>query len=237
MKMRISRKSKKVLLSVLLTAGILLFLYPFVSDYIHRNRQRSKVSSYEKQTETLTEDQIRQLWQAAEQYNQKLAETGIRWDLTDEEKTQADSYLNTSEDGCIGYLSIPEIDVCLPIYHGTDTDTLRNGVGHIEGTSLPIGGANTHTVLTGHRGLPSSRLLLHLDRLKEGSTFSIRVLGQTMDYEVTQILTVDPSDVSPISIEKGKDLCTLVTCTPYGLNTERLLVQGERTDKQDTSGD
>ncbi len=237
MKMRISRKTKKVLLSVLLAAGILLFLYPFVSDHIHRNRQRSRVSSYEQQTDTLTEEQIRQLWKAAEQYNQKLAETGIRWDLADDEKILADSYLNTSDDGCIGYLTIPEIDVCLPIYHGTDADTLRNGVGHIEGTSLPIGGANTHTVLTGHRGLPSSRLLLHLDRLKKGSIFSITVLGQTMNYKVTQILTVDPSDVSPISIEKEKDLCTLVTCTPYGLNTERLLVQGERTDRQDTSGD
>ena len=237
MKMRISRTTKKVLLSVLLAAGILLFLYPFVSDHIHRNRQRSRVSSYEQQTDTLTEEQIRQLWKAAEQYNQKLAETGIRWDLADDEKILADSYLNTSDDGCIGYLTIPEIDVCLPIYHGTDADTLRNGVGHIEGTSLPIGGANTHTVLTGHRGLPSSRLLLHLDRLKKGSIFSITVLGQTMNYKVTQILTVDPSDVSPISIEKEKDLCTLVTCTPYGLNTERLLVQGERTDRQDTSGD
>lgn len=237
MKMRISRKTKKVLLSVLLAAGILLFLYPFVSDHIHRNRQRSRVSSYEQQTDTLTEEQIRQLWKAAEQYNQKLAETGIRWDLADDEKILADSYLNTSDDGCIGYLTIPEIDVCLPIYHGTDADTLRNGVGHIEGTSLPIGGSNTHTVLTGHRGLPSSRLLLHLDRLKKGSIFSITVLGQTMNYKVTQILTVDPSDVSPISIEKEKDLCTLVTCTPYGLNTERLLVQGERTDRQDTSGD
>ena len=127
--------------------------------------------------------------------------------------------------------------MALPIYHGTSADALRRGVGHIEGTSLPVGGESTHTVLTGHRGLPSSRLLLHLDRLQEGDTFSIAVLGKKLDYSVDQILTVDPTDVSSITIEDGKDLCTIVTCTPYGLNTQRLLVRGHRTDSQSSPQD
>lgn len=234
--MKLRRKTKYILLSVLLAAGILLFLYPFVADFINANRQRNRVQDYKARSEELGQDEYDKLWQAAQEYNQALAKTGIRWDLTDEEIAEADTYLNTGDDGCIGYLEIPEIDVILPIYHGTSSKVLRNGVGHIEGTSLPVGGESTHTVLTGHRGLPSSRLLLHMDRLKEGDTFSITVLGKTLEYEVDQILTVDPTDVSSIAIEDGKDLCTIVTCTPYGLNTHRLLVRGHRIDSTQTDG-
>ena len=235
--MKPGKKTKYILLSALLAAGILLFLYPFVSDFVNAGRQRERIRDYEARVHTSEKGGFDELWQAAEAYNQALAKTGIRWDLTEEEKEEADSYLNTGEDGCIGYLEIPKIDVALPIYHGTSADALRRGVGHIEGTSLPVGGESTHTVLTGHRGLPSSRLLLHLDRLQEGDTFAIAVLGKKLDYSVDQILTVDPTDVSSITIEDGKDLCTIVTCTPYGLNTQRLLVRGHRTDSQSSPQD
>lgn len=235
-KRRLRKKAKYFLLSVLLAAGILLFIYPFAADYINARMQRKRVQEYTVGVQESGQSENDRLWQAAEKYNEELAKTGIRWDLTEEEKAEVDSYLVTGEDGCIGYLEIPSIDVSLPIYHGTSSDVLRKGVGHMEGTSLPIGGASTHSVLIGHRGLPSSQLLLHMDRVKEGDTFSITVLGKTMEYEVDQILVVDPSDVSSISIEDGKDLCTIVTCTPYGINTQRLLVRGHRVNTVLTDG-
>lgn len=227
-KRRLKKKAKYFLLSVLLAAGVVLLIYPFAADYINAKRQRAKVESYVTTVQASGKNENDRLLQAAQAYNEALARTGIRWDLSEEEKAEADSYLVTGNDDCIGYLEIPVIDVTLPIYHGTTSAALRNGVGHMEGTSLPIGGKSTHTVLVGHRGLPSSQLLLHMDRVKVGDTFSITVLGNVMDYEVDQILTVDPTDVSSISIEDGEDLCTIVTCTPYGLNTQRLLVRGHR---------
>lgn len=235
-KKRLKKKAKYFLLSVLLAAGILLFIYPFAADYINAKRQRARIQDYVSTIQASSQSEINELWQAAETYNEALAKTGIRWDLSNEEKAAIDSYLVTGKDGCIGYLEIPSIDVLLPVYHGTSPSALRNGVGHMEGTSLPIGGESTHSVLVGHRGLPSSQLLLHMDRVKVGDTFSITVLGNVMEYEVDRILTVDPSDVSSISIEDGKDLCTIVTCTPYGLNTQRLLVQGHRIHEAQENG-
>ncbi len=235
-KRRLKKKAKYFLLSVLLAAGVLLFIYPFAADYINAKRQRARVQEYTVRVQESGQSETDRLWQAAEKYNEELAKTGIRWDLSEEEKAEVDSYLVTGDDGCIGYLEIPSIDVRLPIYHGTSSDVLRKGVGHMEGTSLPIGGESTHSVLIGHRGLPSSQLLLHMDRVKVGDTFSITVLGRTMEYEVDQILVVDPSDVSSIAIEDGKDLCTIVTCTPYGINTQRLLVRGHRVNTVLTNG-
>ena len=235
-KKRLKKKAKYFLLSVLLVAGILLFIYPFAADYMNAKRQRARIQDYVSVIQASSQSENNELWQAAETYNEALAKTGIRWNPTDEEKAEADTYLVTGKDGCIGYLEIPVIDVTLPIYHGTSSQALRHGVGHMEGTSLPIGGESTHSVIVGHRGLPSSQLLLHMDRVKVGDTFSITVLGSVMEYEVDQILIVDPSDVSSIAIEDGKDLCTIVTCTPYGLNTQRLLVQGHRIQKAQENG-
>jgi sortase A len=144
------------------------------------------------------------------------------------------SKLDIAEDGLMSYIEIPSIDVYLPIYHGTDSDVLDVGVGHIPGSSLPVGGKSTHCVLLAHRGLPSSKLFTNLDRLTEGDTFTLTTLNETLTYEVDQILITDPEDTSALGIEAGKDYCTLVTCTPYGVNTHRLLVRGHRVETKDS---
>lgn len=148
--------------------------------------------------------------------------------MTKEERKEYESLLNVSENGIIGYIEIPVINCSLPIYHGTDETVLQIAVGHIEGSSLPVGGLGTHCVLSGHRGLPSAKLFTNLDKLSEKDTFYIRVLNETLTYEVDQIRIVEPHEVEALEIEPGKDYCTLVTCTPYGINTHRLLVRGHR---------
>ena len=136
----------------------------------------------------------------------------------------------------MGYIEIPSIDVMLPIYHGTSEEVLQTAIGHIEGSSLPIGGPSTHCVISGHRGLPSARLFTDIDQLSEGDTFTLLVLDETLTYEVDQIRIVEPDDTSLLTIEEGQDLCTLVTCTPYGVNSHRLLVRGHRVENQETAG-
>lgn len=152
--------------------------------------------------------------------------------MTEEERAEYESLLNVSGNGIIGYIEIPMIQCSLPIYHGTEESVLQIAVGHIEGSSLPTGGAGTHCVLSGHRGLPSAKLFTDLDQLAEGDTFILRILDETLTYEVDQIRTVEPYELDDLGIEEGKDYCTLVTCTPYGINTHRLLVRGRRVDNQ-----
>ena len=154
------------------------------------------------------------LWNEAVAYNAKLAETGIQWTMTDEEKKQYNEYLKVDDSGIMGYIDIPVIDCSLPIYHGTDESVLQIAIGHIEGSSLPVGGAGSHCVISGHRGLPSARLFTDLDKLVEGDIFILHTLDATLTYEVDQIRIVEPTDLSDLQIEEGKDLCTLVTCTP-----------------------
>ena len=153
--------------------------------------------------------------------------------MTDEERAQYESLLNVSGNGIIGYIEIPSINCSLPIYHGTDEAILQIAVGHIEGTSLPVGGSGTHCVLSGHRGLPSARLFTDLDKMVIGDTFLMRVLDETLTYEVDQIRIVLPYELDALEIEEGKDYCTLVTCTPYGVNSHRLLVRGHRIENQE----
>ena len=153
--------------------------------------------------------------------------------MTDEERAQYESLLNVSGNGIIGYIEIPSINCSLPIYHGTDEAILQIAVGHIEGTSLPVGGSGTHCVLSGHRGLPSARLFTDLDKMVIGDTFLMRVLDETLTYEVDQIRIVLPYEMDDLEIEEGKDYCTLVTCTPYGINSHRLLVRGHRIENQE----
>ena len=153
--------------------------------------------------------------------------------MTDEERTKYESLLNVSGYGIIGYIEIPSINCSLPIYHGTDEAILQIAVGHIEGTSLPVGGSGTHCVLSGHRGLPSARLFTDLDKMVIGDTFLMRVLDETLTYEVDQIRIVLPYEMDDLEIEEGKDYCTLVTCTPYGINSHRLLVRGHRIENQE----
>jgi sortase A len=163
-----------------------------------------------------------------------VSQTGIKWILTDQEKEEYNSLLDVSGTGIMAYIEIPRINVVLPVYHGTNEDVLQTAVGHLEGTSLPVGGAGTHCVLSGHRGLPSARLFTDLDKLTSGDTFVLNVLDEVLTYEVDQIRIVLPSDLSELVIEDGKDYCTLVTCTPYGINTHRLLVRGKRIESRST---
>ena len=164
----------------------------------------------------------------AENYNKELSKGGIRWVMTDQQKEEYESQLDVNASGIMGYIDIPKINIKLPIYHGTGEAVLQVAIGHLSGTSLPVGGESTHCVVSGHRGLPSAKLFTDLDKLVEGDTFTMTVLDRTVTYEVDQIRVVEPTDLSELQIEKGKDYCTLVTCTPYGVNTHRLLVRGHR---------
>ena len=169
----------------------------------------------------------------ARKYNSELAKTGIRWKMTGEEKREYSKKLRVDDSGVMAIVSIPKIQVELPVYHGTSDEVLQSSIGHIEGSSLPVGGKNSHCLISGHRGLPSARLFTDLDQMKEGDYWTITVLNKTLTYEADQIRIVEPEDISTLRIEEGKDLCTLITCTPYGVNTHRLLVRGHRTANRD----
>ena len=217
-----------VLLVVLLLTGLSLLLYPSVSDYWNAMHQTRAIATYDKNVASLDKVDYDALWQAADEFNRELSERENGFSLTDEQKTRYESLLNVSGLGVMGYIEIPEISCSLPIYHGTDEAVLQVAIGHIEWSSLPVGGAGTHCVLSGHRGLPSAKLFTNLDKLTVGDTFFLRVLDEVLTYEVDQISIVEPGDVAGLKAEPGKDYCTLVTCTPYGVNTHRLLVRGHR---------
>ena len=168
------------------------------------------------------------IWNDAVEYNKELQTRSNHWFLTEEQQEEYESMLNVSGNGIMGYIEIPSIKVSLPIYHGVDEGILQVAIGHIEGSSLPVGGKGSHCVISGHRGLPSAKLFTDLDQLAEGDIFMLRVLDETLTYEVDQILIVEPSDMSSLEFDEEKDYCTLVTCTPYGINSHRLLVRGHR---------
>jgi len=219
-----------ILLIVALLAGVSLLLYPSVSDYWNSLHATQVVSNYAQQVQTMDRSRYETMWNDAVAYNRSLLTRSTDFALTDAQKRQYDALLNVDGTGIMGYLEIPALEVTLPIYHGTDDSVLQVGAGHVEWSSLPTGGESTHCVLSGHRGLPSARLFSDLDQLVAGDTFVIRVLDEVMTYEVDQILIVEPTDVSALTVEDGKDLCTLVTCTPYGVNSHRLLVRGHRVE-------
>ena len=221
-----------LLLILILLAGVSLLLYPTVSDYWNSFHQSRAIASYAEQVAKIDPDTYKQLWADAQAYNRSLIGKVGRYDMTDEERAKYESLLNVSGNGIIGYIEIPSINCSLPIYHGTDEAILQIAVGHIEGTSLPVGGSGTHCVISGHRGLPSARLFTDLDKMVEGDTFMMRVLDETLIYEVDQIRIVLPDEMDDLEIEEGKDYCTLVTCTPYGINSHRLLVRGHRVENQ-----
>lgn len=222
-----------ILLVTILLAGVGLLLYPTVSDYWNSFHQSKAVISYVENVTNIDDEQYEKLWNDAVAYNEKLAENGIQWTLTDEEKEEYNEYLKVDDSGIMAYIDIPVIDCSLPIYHGTDESVLQIAIGHIEGSSLPVGGEGSHCVVSGHRGLPSARIFTDLDKLVEGDIFLIHTLDATLTYEVDQIRIVEPTDLSDLQIEEGKDLCTLVTCTPYGINTHRLLVRGHRIENEE----
>ena len=223
-------KLTTLFLFLILLTGLSLLLYPSLSDYWNSFHQTQAIASYAQEVAHLDDNQYEQLWQAARAYNASLKERGSTYVLTEEQKAQYDSLLNLSGSGVMGYIEIPSIGCSLPVYHGTDEAVLQIAVGHLEWTSLPTGGESTHCVVSGHRGLPSAKLFTNLDKLREGDLFMLRVLDEVLTYEVDQILIVEPSDVSALKIVEGEDYCTLVTCTPYGVNTHRLLVRGHRTE-------
>lgn len=221
------------LLVLILLTGLSLLLYPSVSEYWNSFHQTRAIATYAEDVANMNEAQYEKLWKAAEKYNRKLQkQQGIRT-LSEEGKKEYDKQLNISGIGVMGYVEIPKIASTLPIYHGTEESVLQIAVGHLEWSSLPVGGESTHCVLSGHRGLPSAKLFTNLDMLTEGDVFMLRVLDEVLTYEVDQILIVEPEHTEALDIVKGKDYCTLVTCTPYGINTHRLLVRGHRIENLD----
>lgn len=216
------------ILMFILFVGLSLLLYPTASDYWNSHHQTRAITTYADNVAALDHARYEELLEAARQYNEKLASQEPHYRLSEEEKEEYESTLEVSDTGIMGYIEIPEIDVKLPIYHGTDDAVLQTAAGHLEWTSLPVGGESTHCVISGHRGLPSAKLFTSLDKLREGDTFLLRVLDEVLTYEVDQILIVEPQDTEALQIEEGKDYCTLMTCTPYGINTHRLLVRGHR---------
>lgn len=237
MKNKSAKKNRIVviLLIVVLLAGLSLLLYPFVSDYWNSLHQSRAIATYMEAVTELDDTAYEDWWTGAQAYNASLPGKQNRFQPDEEEQRSYEKLLDISGTGIIGYVEIPSIDVLLPIYHGTDEEVLQVAIGHIEGSSLPVGGEGTHCVISGHRGLPSSRLFTDLDQLTEGDIFILRVLDETLTYAVDQIHIVEPDDTSWLGIEEGQDLCTLITCTPYGVNSHRLLVRGRRVENQGTS--
>lgn len=229
------KKSKlsTILLLLVFLVGLSLLLYPTFSDYWNSFHQTRAIATYAEQVANMDDDQYAALWEDARAYNETLATNPNRYLMTDEERAEYESLLNVSGNGILGYIEIPLIGCSLPIYHGTDETILQIAVGHIEGSSLPAGGAGTHCVLSGHRGLPSAKLFSDLDKLSVGDDFILRVLDETLTYEVDQILIVLPYETNALEIDPDQDYCTLVTCTPYGINTHRMLVRGHRVENQE----
>lgn len=217
-----------VLLVLILLVGLSLLLYPSVSDYWNSLHQSRAIATYAEEVANLDEDQYAEIWDAAAEYNASLLERTNSYLLSDVQKETYQQLLNVSGTGVMGYIEIPVIQCSLPLYHGTDEGVLQIAVGHLDWTSLPVGGESTHCVLSGHRGLPSAKLFTNLDKLVVGDVFMLRVLDEVLTYEVDQILIVEPHETSELQIVKGQDYCTLVTCTPYGINSHRLLVRGHR---------
>ena len=226
-----------LLLILILLAGVSLLLYPTVSDYWNSFHQSRAIASYAEQVANIDDAQYEELWDAAQDYNQSLLHRPNDLLLSDEQQEIYKSLLDFGGNGIMGYIEIPIIDVMLPIYHGTNESVLQIAVGHLDWTSLPVGGAGSHCVLSGHRGLPSARLFTDLDKLKVGDVFMLHVLNEILTYEIDQILIVEPQDTDPLLIEPGKDLCTLITCTPYGINSHRMLVRGHRIESQEEPKD
>lgn len=224
-----------VLLALVFLAGLSLLLYPTVSDYWNSFHASRAVAAYAQEVADLNGAEYDALLEAARDYNARVPERSNTFALTEAEQAEYQSLLNMDGTGIMGYIEIPNIKLSLPIYHGTEESVLQIAVGHLDWSALPVGGEGTHCVLSGHRGLPSAKLFTNLDQLREGDTFTLRVLDEVLCYEVDQIRIVEPQDTAALLPEPGQDLCTLVTCTPYGVNTHRLLVRGHRIETPDSA--
>ena len=218
------------LLITVLVVGLFLLLYPSFSDWWNSRVQTKLISNYNEIVAKLDTEDYTAFWDSARAYNGELWGRNNPYLLEESQRERYNQLLNPAGDGIMGYVEIPEIGILLPIYHGTDELVLQTAIGHLDWTSLPAGGAGTHCVISGHRGLPSARLFTDLDKVMVGDVFMLHVLDETLTYEVDQIRIVKPDETDELLLQAGKDLCTLVTCTPYGVNSHRLLVRGHRVE-------
>ena len=232
--MKKSTKKSDVIITVflilVLVIGLSLLIYPSFSNAWNQIHQTHAIEGYAELVSVLDNQQYEEIWQAAIDYNRTLAEESSVGELSQEEYAVYEKLLLVGGQQVMGYVEIPSIHVELPLYHGTSEAVLQVAIGHLEWTSLPTGGESTHCVVSGHRGLPSARLFTDLDKLVVGDHFMLHVLDETLTYEVDQIRIVEPYETDDLRIQEGKDLCTLVTCTPYGINSHRLLVRGHRVE-------
>ena len=227
---------KKILVTLFIGASLVMMFYPWISNFVNQHQADITVDNYKKKEKSLSEEQKEEMWKKAQMYNADLAKNQV--ELTDpfvESKSAIKSgliynnLLNIDKSGMMCYLEIPCINVNLPVFHGTAASTLERGIGHLEGSSLPVGGKSTHAVLTGHTGLNNAKLFTDLTEVKEGDLFFLHILGKDLAYRVIEIEVVLPEETQDLLIRKGKDLVTLITCTPYGVNSHRLFVTGIRT--------
>ena len=237
-----SHRASNIILVLILLIGAGIAGYPAFSEYWNSMHQSRAIMGYAERVAELSNEEYTEVWDAALDYNRRLAMDMNQWDMNDEEKDDYERQLNVDGTGDMGFISIPRINVDLPIYHGTSDAVLQTSIGHIDGTSLPAGSVHpdpenydqvefgSHSVLSGHRGLPSAKLFSDLDQVEIGDVFYLTILDQTLTYQVDDITVIVPEDSSPLVIFPGKDYCTLMTCTPYGINTHRLLVRGIRVE-------
>jgi len=222
------KKRKTTIIMVLFFfMGLLILLYPNISDFYNQKVQSKSIVDYEALLKATNENDYEEEFQKADEYNKKLRNLKEQF-INYKQIKDYKKILDVDDNGMMGYIAIDKIKVELPIYHGTSNEVLNKAVGHVEGSSFPVGGIGTHSVLSAHRGLPTALLFTNLDKLEKGDTFTITILNRTLTYEVDQILIVNPKQVNSLKIDKNEDYVTLVTCTPYGINTQRLLVRGKR---------
>ena len=225
---RRGNKFATIILALIFLAALCLSMNTAESIYCNTLNQTTAIAEYAKKVAQMDAEDYERQWEAARDYNRRLLEKADRYEMTEEERAEYESLLNISGNGIIGTVEIPSISVSLPLYHGTSEGVLQVAAGHLESSSLPTGDKGTHCAISGHRGLPSAKLFTDLDQLENGDTFSLKVLNRVFTYEVDQILVVDPYDLEALEIDLEQDYCTLITCTPYGINTHRLLIRGHR---------
>ena len=237
MKNKKKNKKKKnrastIIIIVVLLVGLSLMLYPTISNKWNSYHQTRTLIRHAENVSKLTKEECDELRAAAIQYNESLRGDGSRWHFTEDERKVYDSLLVFDDSKIMSSIEIPKIKISLPVYHGTGKNVLQTAIGHLEGSSLPVGGKGTHCVLSGHRGLPSARLFTDLDKLVEGDTFILYTLDETLTYEIDQIRVLEPTDLSTLTIDPDMDYCTIFTCTPYGINTHRLMLRGHRIENE-----
>jgi len=220
---------KKIIQVLIILIGVALLVYPWIANYLNEHAAKSTISTYENEVKHTDKKEREEMLEKAREYNESLVGKVNRYYLNEEEKKRYAHILDITKTGIMAYVEIPKLNIYMPVYHGTDEGVLQIAAGHLPGSSLPVGGENTHSLISGHRGLPSAKLFTDIDKLKKGDLFFIHVFDEVLAYKVNQIKIVLPDDVETLEIEKGKDYVTLITCTPYGVNSHRLLVRGERT--------